>query len=160
MLQSLKSTVVPLFEKVLSASDAGRIGRLVLPKTCAEVILGFYLMPYFSSALFISNVIFSFPTNYFLPCKFNAPDKLAYDLQAFFPAISQSEGVPLDVLDENRNEWTFQFRFWPNNNSRMYVLEGVTPCIQGMQLVAGDTGIYQSIENIGALIALPVSSLC
>lgn len=34
----------------------------------------------------------------------------------------------------------FQFRFWPNNNSRMYVLEGVTPCIQSMQLQAGDTG--------------------
>ncbi|KAL0458899.1 UNVERIFIED_CONTAM: B3 domain-containing protein [Sesamum latifolium] len=28
----LKSTIVPLFEKILSASDAGRIGRLVLPK--------------------------------------------------------------------------------------------------------------------------------
>lgn len=36
---SLKSTIVPLFEKVLSASDAGRIGRLVLPKACAEVIV-------------------------------------------------------------------------------------------------------------------------
>ncbi|KAK6145207.1 hypothetical protein DH2020_022027 [Rehmannia glutinosa] len=32
----LKSTIVPLFEKILSASDAGRIGRLVLPKACAE----------------------------------------------------------------------------------------------------------------------------
>ena len=36
---SLNSTIVPLFEKVLSASDAGRIGRLVLPKACAEVSL-------------------------------------------------------------------------------------------------------------------------
>lgn len=34
---SSNSTIVPLFEKVLSASDAGRIGRLVLPKACAEV---------------------------------------------------------------------------------------------------------------------------
>lgn len=46
---SSNSTIVPLFEKVLSASDAGRIGRLVLPKACAEVSLllamqfGFYL---------------------------------------------------------------------------------------------------------------------
>lgn len=36
---SSNSTIVPLFEKVLSASDAGRIGRLVLPKACAEVRL-------------------------------------------------------------------------------------------------------------------------
>ena len=34
---SSNSTIVPLFEKMLSASDAGRIGRLVLPKACAEV---------------------------------------------------------------------------------------------------------------------------
>lgn len=35
---SSNSTIVPLFEKMLSASDAGRIGRLVLPKACAEVM--------------------------------------------------------------------------------------------------------------------------
>lgn len=37
LLLSSNSTVVPLFEKMLSASDAGRIGRLVVPKACAEV---------------------------------------------------------------------------------------------------------------------------
>lgn len=62
-------------------------------------------------------------------------------MQAYFPPISQSEGLPLKVQDAKGTEWTFQFRFWPNNNSRMYVLEGVTPCIQSMQLRAGDTGI-------------------
>ncbi|KAL9251918.1 B3 domain-containing protein [Drosera capensis] len=70
----LNSTIVPLFEKVLSASDASRIGRLVLPKACAE---------------------------------------------AYFPPINQSEGVPVKIQDVKGNEWTFQFRFWPNNNSRM-----------------------------------------
>ncbi|KAK1308039.1 hypothetical protein QJS10_CPA09g01408 [Acorus calamus] len=70
--------LTPLFEKTLSASDASRVGRLVLPKRCAE--------------------------------------------------------------DTKGKEWTCQFRFWPNNNSRMYVLEGVTPCMQSMQLEAGDTG--------------------
>ncbi|KAF7833839.1 B3 domain-containing transcription repressor VAL1 isoform X1 [Senna tora] len=103
----LKSTVVPLFEKVLSASDAGRIGRLVLPKACAE---------------------------------------------AYFPPISQSEGLPLRIQDVKGNEWTFQFRFWPNNNSRMYVLEGVTPCIQSMQLRAGDTVIFSRIDPGGKLV--------
>lgn len=50
------------------------------------------------------------------------------------------------MKDIKGKEWTFQFRFWPNNNSRMYVLEGVTPCIQNMQLQAGDTGINQSYD--------------
>lgn len=103
----LNSTIVPLFEKVLSASDAGRIGRLVLPKACAE---------------------------------------------AYFPPISQSEGLPVRIQDVKGNEWTFQFRFWPNNNSRMYVLEGVTPCIQSMQLRAGDTVTFSRIDPGGQLV--------
>nr|QNI23768.1 AP2/ERF transcription factor [Camptotheca acuminata] len=103
----LNSTIVPLFEKVLSASDAGRIGRLVLPKACAE---------------------------------------------SYFPPISQSEGLPLNIQDIKGKEWTFQFRYWPNNNSRMYVLEGVTPCIQNMQLQAGDTVIFSRIDPGGKLV--------
>ncbi|XP_057453488.1 B3 domain-containing transcription repressor VAL2 isoform X3 [Lotus japonicus] len=101
------STIVPLFEKMLSASDAGRIGRLVLPKACAE---------------------------------------------AYFPPISQPEGLPLQIQDVKGKEWMFQFRFWPNNNSRMYVLEGVTPCIQSMQLQAGDTVTFSRMEPEGKLI--------
>lgn len=101
------STIVPLFEKVLSASDAGKIGRLVLPKACAE---------------------------------------------AYFPPISQPEGLPLRIQDVKGKEWVFQFRFWPNNNSRMYVLEGVTPCIQSMQLQAGDTVTFSRMDPEGKLV--------
>lgn len=101
------STITPLFEKMLSASDAGRIGRLVLPKACAE---------------------------------------------AYFPAISQPEGLPLKIQDVTGKDWAFQFRFWPNNNSRMYVLEGVTPCIQAMQLQAGDTVTFSRLDPEGKLI--------
>nr|QDX18300.1 B3 domain-containing protein Os07g0563300-like isoform X2 [Cymbidium sinense] len=102
------SVVTPLFEKMLSASDAGRIGRLVLPKKCAE---------------------------------------------AYFPTISQPEGLPLKMQDASSGkEWVFQFRFWPNNNSRMYVLEGVTPCIQSMQLQAGDTVTFSRIDPEGKFL--------
>nr|GMD67055.1 B3 domain-containing transcription repressor VAL1-like [Ipomoea batatas] len=103
----LKSTVVPLFDKVLTASDAGRIGRLVLPKACAE---------------------------------------------AYFPSIDQSEGLPITIQDITGKEWTFLFRFWLNNNSRMYVLEGVTPCIRSMQLQAGDTVTFSRIDPGGKLV--------
>ncbi|KAL2612433.1 hypothetical protein R1flu_024125 [Riccia fluitans] len=101
------ATITPLFEKMLSASDAGRIGRLVLPKACAE---------------------------------------------AYFPAISQPEGLPMKIQDVTGKEWVFQFRFWPNNNSRMYVLEGVTPCIQSMQLQAGDTVTFSRLDPEGKLV--------
>ncbi|KAH6773745.1 hypothetical protein C2S52_003351 [Perilla frutescens var. hirtella] len=102
-----KSAITPLFEKMLSASDAGRIGRLVLPKKCAE---------------------------------------------AYFPPISHPEGLPLKVQDVKGKEWVFQFRFWPNNNSRMYVLEGITPCIQSMHLQAGDVVTFSRLEPEGKLI--------
>ncbi|KAJ8761370.1 hypothetical protein K2173_001500 [Erythroxylum novogranatense] len=101
------SVITPLFEKMLSASDAGRIGRLVLPKKCAE---------------------------------------------AYFPPISQPEGLPLKVQDSKGKDWVFQFRFWPNNNSRMYVLEGVTPCIQSMKLQAGDIVTFSRMEPEGKLV--------
>ncbi|XP_073125340.1 B3 domain-containing protein Os07g0563300-like [Henckelia pumila] len=102
-----KSVITPLFEKTLSASDAGRIGRLVLPKKCAE---------------------------------------------AYFPSIAQPEGLPLKVLDVKGKEWVFQFRFWPNNNSRMYVLEGITPCIQSLRLQAGDVVTFSRLEPEGMLV--------
>ncbi|GER53037.1 transcription factor, partial [Striga asiatica] len=101
------SVVIPLFEKMLSASDAGRIGRLILPKRCAE---------------------------------------------AFFPCISQAEGTPLKIQDMNGKEWVLQFRFWSNNHSRMYVLEGITPCIQSMQLSAGDVVTFSWLEPDGKLV--------
>ncbi|CAN6920666.1 unnamed protein product [Brassica oleracea] len=101
------SVVTPLFEKILSVSDAGRVGRMVLPKKCAE---------------------------------------------AFLPQISQTDGVPLTVHDSTGKEWTFQFRFWVNNNSRMYFLEGITPCIQSMQLQAGDTVIFSRADPEKKLI--------
>ncbi|KAL8252099.1 hypothetical protein R6Q59_035792, partial [Mikania micrantha] len=38
---------------------------------------------------------------------------------AYFPPISQPEGLPLGIQDVKGKEWLFQFRFWLNNNSRM-----------------------------------------
>ncbi|KAI7984247.1 B3 domain-containing transcription repressor VAL1 [Camellia lanceoleosa] len=106
-LLPLNSTVVLLFEKVLSASDASQIGCVVLPKAYAE---------------------------------------------AYFPPISQSEGIPIKIQDIKGKEWTFQFRFWPNNKSRMYVLEGINPCIQNMELQAGDIVTFIRIDPGGKLV--------
>ncbi|XP_071697468.1 B3 domain-containing protein Os07g0563300 isoform X2 [Rutidosis leptorrhynchoides] len=99
--------ITPLFEKVLSASDAGKIGRLVLPKKCAE---------------------------------------------AYLPPLSQPEGYPLVIQDLKGKDWVLQYRYWPNNNSKMYVLEGVNPCIQSMQLQAGDTVTFSRLEPEGKLV--------
>ncbi|RHN46684.1 putative transcription factor B3-Domain family [Medicago truncatula] len=97
MCESLNSAVVPLFEKTLTASDVGRLGRMVLPKSCVET---------------------------------------------YFPPISEPGGVYLQIEDVKGKKLVFKFRFWPNNSSRIYVLEGVHAWIQSMQLQVGDFGIF------------------
>ncbi|KAI7982686.1 B3 domain-containing transcription repressor VAL1 [Camellia lanceoleosa] len=72
--------------------------------------------------------------------------------EAYFPPISQSEGIPIKIQDIKGKEWTFQFRFWPNNKSRMYVLEGINPCIQNMELQAGDIVTFIRIDPGGKLV--------
>ncbi|KAI7984252.1 B3 domain-containing transcription repressor VAL2 [Camellia lanceoleosa] len=73
-------------------------------------------------------------------------------MQAYFPPISQSEGIPIKIQDIKGKEWTFQFRFWPHNKSRMYVLEGINPCIQNMELQAGDIVTFSRIDPGGKLV--------
>ncbi|PWA51195.1 B3 DNA binding domain-containing protein [Artemisia annua] len=99
--------VTPLFEKQLSASDVSRIGRLVLPKRCAE---------------------------------------------AHFPQITMPEGCHLVFQDLNGKDWVLHYRFWLNNNSRMYVLEGFAPCVRSMQLQAGDSVTFSRLEPEGKLV--------
>ncbi|XP_076959045.1 B3 domain-containing protein Os07g0563300-like [Bidens hawaiensis] len=99
--------ITPLFEKMLSASDAGKGGRLVLPKKYAE---------------------------------------------AYLPPITEPDGYPLVIQDIKGKEWVLQYRFWSNSSSRMYVLEGVTPCIQSMHLQAGDTVTFSRLEPEGKLV--------
>ena len=68
-------------------------------------------------------------------------------VQAYFPPISQPEGLPLKIQDARGKEWLFQFNFWPNNNNIIYVLEGVTPFIQTLQSQASDTCNFLSFVH-------------
>ncbi|CAL5427003.1 unnamed protein product [Camellia sinensis] len=74
------------------------------------------------------------------------------EVPAYFPPISQSEGIPIKIQDIKGKEWTFQFRFWPNNKSLMYVLEGINPCIQNMELQAGDIVTFSWIDPGAKLV--------
>ncbi|CAD5328624.1 unnamed protein product [Arabidopsis thaliana] len=72
--------------------------------------------------------------------------------EAFLPQLSHTKGVPLTVQDPMGKEWRFQFRFWPSSKGRIYVLEGVTPFIQTLQLQAGDTVIFSRLDPERKLI--------
>ncbi|KVH88572.1 B3 DNA binding domain-containing protein, partial [Cynara cardunculus var. scolymus] len=93
--------------KQLTASDAGRVGRLVLPKRCAE---------------------------------------------AYFPPVNEPFGEPLSIQDTEGKNWDLNLRFWPNNNSRMYVLEGFSLVVKSVELVEGDVVTFSRLEPEGKLI--------
>ncbi|KAE8715166.1 HSI2-like 1 isoform 2 [Hibiscus syriacus] len=131
--KSSNPIITPLFEKMLSASDAGRIGRLVLPKKCAETSLEFGV------------VHLSFPSIVIYMTTLSSLTKLESRDRLISHQYLSQKGY-LKVQDSKGKEWVFQFRFWPDNNSRMYVLEGVTPCLQDMQLQAGDIVTFSRLE--------------
>ncbi|KAK9913877.1 hypothetical protein M0R45_037681 [Rubus argutus] len=74
--------------------------------------------------------------------------------EAYFPPILQSEGLPIRVQDSEGKEWVFQFLFLFSHytTSRVYVLEGVTPWIESMQLHAGDIVTFSRLYPDGKLI--------
>nr|XP_048331140.1 B3 domain-containing transcription repressor VAL1-like isoform X2 [Ziziphus jujuba var. spinosa] len=102
------SSVIPLFEKLLTPSDADlKTARLVLPKKCAEVC---------------------------------------------FPRILEGQGLPLVIQDTTGRDWEFNFRFWQNCNSKMYVLEGIKDYMVSMEWQAGDTVTFYRMEPEGKLV--------
>ncbi|XP_042507851.1 B3 domain-containing transcription factor FUS3-like isoform X2 [Macadamia integrifolia] len=59
--------------------------------------------------------------------------------EAYLPALDAKEGFPIDMNDMNgQRVWNFKYRFWPNNNSRMYVLENTGEFVRAHGLQSGD----------------------
>ncbi|KAL3636845.1 hypothetical protein CASFOL_019144 [Castilleja foliolosa] len=89
-----KATATPLFEKILTASDADlKLARLIIPKRCAET---------------------------------------------FFPDISGLNELRIKIQDMEGNEWEFQYRYWLNGGSRIYVLEGLRDIMVSKKWQPGD----------------------
>ncbi|PKA57293.1 B3 domain-containing protein LFL1 [Apostasia shenzhenica] len=46
------------------------------------------------------------------------------ETESHLPVLTAREGISLPMQDlETSQLWSFKFRFWPNNKSRMYILE-------------------------------------
>ncbi|XP_076895649.1 B3 domain-containing transcription factor FUS3-like [Bidens hawaiensis] len=59
--------------------------------------------------------------------------------ETHLPGLIVKEGIVLEMDDmDGMNVWCFKFRFWPNNNSRMYVLEGTGDFAEEHELQVGD----------------------
>ncbi|GMH33643.1 hypothetical protein BSKO_01477 [Bryopsis sp. KO-2023] len=73
--------------------------------------------------------------------------------EQFFPALDNQAGVPIEASDSMGNAYTFRFRFWINNQSRMYLLEGVGEMHQRYDLKVGDVMIFAHLPDNTLIVA-------
>ncbi|KAL3731098.1 hypothetical protein ACJRO7_028035 [Eucalyptus globulus] len=69
--------------------------------------------------------------------------------EAHLPALESKEGIFINMYDlDGQHTWSFKYRFWPNNNSRMYVLENTGDFVTTHGLQVGDfIMVYQDCQN-------------
>ncbi|KAK7311304.1 hypothetical protein RJT34_09352 [Clitoria ternatea] len=69
--------------------------------------------------------------------------------ETFLPALESKEGILISMDDlDGIHVWSFKYRFWPNNNSRMYVLENTGDFVRTHGLRFGDSiVVYQNSQN-------------
>ncbi|XP_022141645.1 B3 domain-containing transcription factor FUS3 [Momordica charantia] len=69
--------------------------------------------------------------------------------EAHLPALESKEGIIMTMDDlDGAHVWSFKYRFWPNNNSRMYVLENTGDFVNAHGLQLGDfIMVYQDHQN-------------
>ncbi|XP_030539508.2 B3 domain-containing transcription factor FUS3-like [Rhodamnia argentea] len=69
--------------------------------------------------------------------------------ETHLPTLESKEGIPINMYDlDGQHTWSFKYRFWPNNNSRMYVLENTGNFVTTHGLQLGDfIMVYQDCQN-------------
>uniref|UniRef100_A0A1D1ZBI5 B3 domain-containing transcription factor FUS3 n=1 Tax=Anthurium amnicola TaxID=1678845 RepID=A0A1D1ZBI5_9ARAE len=61
------------------------------------------------------------------------------EAEAHLPVLIAREGIHISMEDmETSHMWTFKYRYWPNNKSRMYILENIGEFVKGHGLKLGD----------------------
>uniref|UniRef100_J3M2M9 TF-B3 domain-containing protein n=1 Tax=Oryza brachyantha TaxID=4533 RepID=J3M2M9_ORYBR len=75
------------------------------------------------------------------------------DAEAHLPALNQREGVMVKMDDfKIETTWNFKYRFWPNNKSRMYVLESTGGFVKHHGLTTGDILIIYKSSVSGEFV--------
>ncbi|KAI3804798.1 hypothetical protein L1987_26609 [Smallanthus sonchifolius] len=67
--------------------------------------------------------------------------------KAYFPEISEGQGVTLHVLDTDGKAWHFFYRCWVHKQYTTYVLQGLKEFMKSKNLKAGDTVAFYWRES-------------
>jgi bifunctional DNA-binding transcriptional regulator/antitoxin component of YhaV-PrlF toxin-antitoxin module len=117
-----------VLRKQLSPSGVSSLGRIVLPK-----VVGNYCSPL--------TVQFNASSDKYVFCDFNDIFifKMQKEAETHLPQLDASEGVLLTMTDyDTAQNWTFRYRFWSNNKSRMYLLENTRDFVKAHNLQERD----------------------
>ncbi|KAI5071201.1 hypothetical protein GOP47_0013452 [Adiantum capillus-veneris] len=61
------------------------------------------------------------------------------DAEISLPKLNEKEGMAIPMIDISESRvWTLRFRYWPNNKSRMYLLENTRDFVRYHHLREGD----------------------
>ncbi|KAG6533722.1 hypothetical protein ZIOFF_007597 [Zingiber officinale] len=72
------------------------------------------------------------------------------EAEACLPPLSEREGIVLHMEDMTLQcSWKFKYRFWPNNRSRMYILENTGDFVRAHCLQTGDSLIIYRNSTSG-----------
>ena len=69
-----------------------------------------------------------------------------------FPTIDDQQGCMVAVVDVFGGTSSLRFRYWVNNNSRMYILEGVGELLKLFKLGVGDVLMFGKDDNRNLVI--------
>jgi bifunctional DNA-binding transcriptional regulator/antitoxin component of YhaV-PrlF toxin-antitoxin module len=73
--------------------------------------------------------------------------------EQYLPRIDNPGGMELVVEDAAGDKYTLRFRFWINNQSRMYLLEGTAELQHHLHLKMGDVLIFAQKEDSTIVLA-------
>uniref|UniRef100_A0A7S0S0T7 TF-B3 domain-containing protein n=1 Tax=Chlamydomonas leiostraca TaxID=1034604 RepID=A0A7S0S0T7_9CHLO len=73
--------------------------------------------------------------------------------EQYFPRLEQPSGLPVRAVDTRGYEYTFKFRFWINNQSRMYLLEGAGELHRQFTMSVGDVMVFAQKQDRTLVVA-------
>ncbi|KAG2482326.1 hypothetical protein HYH03_018735 [Edaphochlamys debaryana] len=73
--------------------------------------------------------------------------------EQYFPKLEQPSGVTISASDLDGRTYTFKWRFWVNNSSRMYLLEGAGELHRNYGLEVGDVMVFAQKPDGSLVVA-------
>lgn len=73
--------------------------------------------------------------------------------EQYFPRLEMASGITIQANDLEGRTYNFKWRFWVNNSSRMYLLEGAAELHSAYELGVGDVMVFAQKTDSSLLMA-------